>query len=416
MQSCDRNLIIVAFLCLFAATARAFECRDGSQGEEDCALNGFCHSTRCVCDPGWTGERCNFLDLLAPNRSEPHGYYNGTMPTWGGDVIFENGLYHLFVTAKGYTQPPLDQSDNYECNTAIVRLEGPGPAGPYKFAQVALPVYHHEAHAIRAPDGTLLIYMIKFDGGDLPPQLSNETCLAPGCHVYNFSHQATAMAWSDSVYGPWREKVVLNPWPGPADRYSWLCQTNCPSVAFAQNGSVVMALRAVQCNQPPDRANWTYEKIAIATAPHWTGPYTIVSKEPIFGYEVPADWPPELVTPGQPMRNEDPFIWRTHRGYHMLVHSQLLPHSRSRGAYAFSRDGLDWTLLPEFSWQVNMTWADGDVSFFQRRQAPGLYLDKDGFPLYLLTPVDELYSDGCHWGRGWTLMQPVKRTAMHFVT
>ena len=56
-----------------------------------------------------------------------------------------------------------------------------------------------------------------------------------------------------------------------------------------------------------------------------------------------------------------------------------------------------------------MTWADGAVSYFLRRQAPGLYLDEDGYPLYLLTPVDELDEDGNHWGHGWTLMQPIGR-------
>ena len=56
-----------------------------------------------------------------------------------------------------------------------------------------------------------------------------------------------------------------------------------------------------------------------------------------------------------------------------------------------------------------MTWSDGSISYFVRRQAPGLYLDNDGYPLYLLTPVDELPGDGCHWGHGWTLMQPVGR-------
>ena len=56
-----------------------------------------------------------------------------------------------------------------------------------------------------------------------------------------------------------------------------------------------------------------------------------------------------------------------------------------------------------------MTWADGSVSYFVRRQAPGLFLDHEGYPLYLLTPVDELSDNGCHWGHRWTLMQPVER-------
>ena len=193
------------------------------------------------------------------------------------------------------------------------------------------------------------------------------------------------------------------------DKESWLCQTNCPSVIFAPNGSVVMAFRGQQCQRPAPPSKGTREKIAIATAPHWSGPYKIRSEEPVFGWMVPDDWPASLVTPGQVMSNEDPFIWRTERGYHMLTHCQLQPHSSTRGAYGYSEDGLSWTLLPDFMWERNMTWSDGSVSYFIRRQAPGLYLDHGGYPLYLLTPVDELPGDGCHWGHGWTLMQPVGR-------
>ena len=396
-------------LLTLEAAGNTFQCRDGDAGEEDCALNGFCHNGKCICDPGWTGARCNFLDLLPPNRSEPHGYYNGSMPTWGGDILYEDGKYHAFITAKGYNEPPLDESDNYYCNTAIVRLEGPSPIGPFHFAEVVLPVFHHETHAIRAPDGTVLIYMIVYDGGKLPGLLSEE-CLDHVCRPFNYSHLVTAMAWSKSVYGPWQEKVLFDSWPGQADRYSWLCQANCPSVVFAPNGSVIMAYRASQCETPLNQSENTFEKIAIATALHWSGPYKVVSKEPVFGWNAPPDWDPDLVHPGQAMKNEDPFIWRTHRGYHMLTHCQLMPSYSNRGAYGFSRDALNWTLLPDYAWDRDMTWADGSVSYFLRRQAPDLYLDKDGFPLYLLTPVDELHKEGCFWGRGWTLMQAVRRS------
>ena len=131
------------------------------------------------------------------------------MPTWGGDVIFQDGTYHAFLTDKGNSTPPLDESDSYSCNTAVVRLEGPSPADLFTFADVALPVFHHEAHTIRAPDGTVLIYMVKYDGGEFPGLLSKE-CLHSG---YNSSHIVIAMAWSSSVYGPWKEKVLFNPWP-----------------------------------------------------------------------------------------------------------------------------------------------------------------------------------------------------------
>ena len=76
-----------------------------------------------------------------------------------------------------------------------------------------------------------------------------------------------------------------------------------PSVTFASSGNVIMAFHGVQCQSPtpPSRLR---NKIAIATGPHWSGPYTIISKEPVFGWMVPDDWPPSLVTPGQVVSKE----------------------------------------------------------------------------------------------------------------
>jgi hypothetical protein len=80
-----------AVLLTLVAYRTSAGCREDS--ETDCVLNGVCKGGVCVCDPGWQGEKCNQLKLKPPNRLEPHGYYNGSMPTWGDDVIYiyENG-------------------------------------------------------------------------------------------------------------------------------------------------------------------------------------------------------------------------------------------------------------------------------------------------------------------------------------
>ena len=74
----------------------------------------------------------------------------------------------------------------------------------------------------------------------------------------------------------------------------------------------------------------------------------------MFGWMVPDDLRTSLVSPsGQVMSNEGPFyIWRTKRGYHMLTHCQLQPHSLTRGTYG-------WTLLPDLMYMWNMTWSNG---------------------------------------------------------
>ena len=138
--------VLVAILVRTASSA----CTEDS--ETDCALNGICTKGQCICDPGWQGEKCNHLKLKPPSRSEPHGYYNGSMQTWGGDVIYKNGLFHAFLVAKGFDTLPLDESDSYSCNTAIdngsvtrttiritiARLEGPSPLGQEQHRSVCL--------------------------------------------------------------------------------------------------------------------------------------------------------------------------------------------------------------------------------------------------------------------------------------
>ena len=192
----------------------------------------------------------------------------------------------------------------------------------------------HEAHAIPAPHGNVLIYMIKYDGRVLSGLLS-EGCLQPGCYTYNFSHQGHGNSVElECVRSLARENSFQ--YLARSRRQRVLAVSDkLPFSDFAPNGSVVMAPRGVQCQKPVPPAKGTREKIAIATAPHWSGPYTIRSKEPVFDWTVPDDWPLSLVTPGQMMSNEDSFIWRTSRGYHMLVHCQLKPNSETRGAYGY---------------------------------------------------------------------------------
>ena len=140
----NRSAYVHLFYLAALLYVAAASCKEGS--ETDCSLNGVC----------WTGDRCNHLKLRPPGRAEPHGYFNGTILMWGGDVIYENGTYHGFVHGT-FTTPPFNESDNYECHTAIVRLEGETPAGSFRFIETIIPAFHHEAHAIRAPDGTVLI-------------------------------------------------------------------------------------------------------------------------------------------------------------------------------------------------------------------------------------------------------------------
>ena len=80
------------------------------------------------------------------------------------------------------------------------------------------------------------------------------------------------------------------------------------------------------------------------------------------------------------------FIWRSARGYHLLLHA--LGRAPGQGGstqgasgLAYSRDGLDWSWVagsdgdgggrPVYS--PNITWSDGSADGLTRRQAPYLF-------------------------------------------
>ena len=42
------------------------------------------------------------------------------------------------------------------------------------------------------------------------------------------------------MYGPWKEKVLVDNPIVPTDKESWQCHVACPPATFASNGSVLM--------------------------------------------------------------------------------------------------------------------------------------------------------------------------------
>jgi len=113
---------------------------------------------------------------------------------------------------------------------------------------------------------------------------------------------------------------------------------------------------------------------------------------------------------------EDPYLWIDERGWHMLAHYQNNVNvKRSRGLYAWSLDGLDWTLetLPRRSnasaWEPRVAWTNGSTSPTARRQRVSLIRDiSTGQATHVLNGADFWNEDGCHWGTGISLIQPLR--------
>lgn len=372
----------------------------------DCSLNGDCVNNVCVCDSHWSGSpACDVLALLPTDKAT--GYHNASASTWGGVPLQDtqgDGLWHLYVAQM------LNGCDlmSWKNNSVIVRAVSASPGGPYSYAETVLPAFSHNPKAIRAPDGTYLVYGIgggmwrpnpancagghAFERGSwgvdaqLPTPVSptQDGCglepLNGGCGIF--------IASSSSLLGPWTVQPLIIV---DQNRSALLqCAHTNPSPVFFDNGTVLMAFNAGYCNGQ-------LETIGLATAPHWSRPYTLVSPDPIF-----LD-----AGTGKPHQCEDPSLWKDSRGFHMMVHNQEGPQV---ALYAHSVNGFNWTLHGDTSnpgpYNRTIVWSDGTSVSLEVERPQLLWGNGLGqLPTHLINGA--LYGNGSSF----TLFRPLAQQA-----
>lgn len=187
-------------------------------------------------------------------------------------------------------------------------------------------------------------------------------------------------AHSKSLAGPW-EVAPLNITDQWRSERLYCTHTN-PAPAVLPNGTVVLAFNAGYCNGG-------LETIGLATAPHWSGPYTLLDPAPVLGCDA------------SPHKSEDPFLWKSGRGWHLLVHNQQGPEGVS--AYAYSPDARNWTLSPNTPYTTRVDYADGTSETLGRCERPQLLFGADGAPTYLINGAEP------RGGHSFTLLRPLKQ-------
>ena len=134
--------------------------------------------------------------------------------------------------------------------------------------EAVLPPFHHNPTAILAPDGHVLLFFI---GADDPthqvPACPNATAPKGYVRPTRNSNGQIVMAWAPSVEGPWQQRVIL-PYHATSNPGAWDCQNNNPTATIMPNGTVLLVFRANPCE---GRGS---ESLGIATAPHWSQPFT----------------------------------------------------------------------------------------------------------------------------------------------
>eukprot|EP01060_Flectonema_neradi_P009249 TRINITY_DN16605_c0_g1_i1.p1 TRINITY_DN16605_c0_g1~~TRINITY_DN16605_c0_g1_i1.p1 ORF type:complete len:403 (+),score=59.40 TRINITY_DN16605_c0_g1_i1:52-1209(+) len=312
----------------------------------DCGLNGKCLGDKCHCRPPWIGEHCQELDILP--LDEGTGYHIRGNASWGGNVVFADGKYHLFAAEMANSCGLND----YGTNSQIIRAESTTPNGPFTFSQVVFIPFAHNPTIRQAPDGSFLIYFI---GGS---RSTPKNCSSPSDNFApNISpiQSGISVARSNSVYGPWDTKPVFFD-EKSVNNSKWLQQgfTN-PSPHIFPNGTVTLAFQA----QPIGKH---YELIGVARAASWDTPYVLLTGVPVVKND------PDLCVAGM---GEDPFLWQDDMGWHMLIHG-MCPSGFINAVYVYSNDDcMTWrkSPIPPYSYDVKTTTGS---RFFWRVERPQL--------------------------------------------
>ena len=130
----------------------------------------------------------------------------------------------------------------------------------------------------------------------------------------------------------------------------------------------------------------TASLIGIATAPSWRGPYKSGSQfgGPISNYDYPFE------------ENEDPFLFKTKRGFVALFHANTwtdshgshIPVASGAGRLAYSADGRDWHYSQTPCYNGTIRFTNGTTLVLARMERPVLLFDEEsGRPTHLINGV-----------------------------
>ena len=324
----------------------------------------------------------------------------------------ETGLYHgYFSFLLGHC--PLAK---WKTNSAIVHAVAGSPEGPYKpqgrslyppVPGVMIPPWAHSAFVTFSKiDGQWLLWHIGpadtppsawencsvAEERPLPSEDERHTCTPPPCGENMY------VSTAPSLSGPWSTPPVRLRLTDAALNNSWWSSTtgnqgqfqnnpSMPAPFIFENGTTLLFYQAKNC--PAGWGNLAPACVGVLRASHWRGPYSEARTTPIIHPE-----------------SEDPFVFRTARGFHLLVnintYHKRCPAGVACGGHAWSDDGLSWSPLQMAAFGPTVTLSNGSAVRNSYVERPQVYLDEaDGQPRTLfvgLTRPDG-YADSVTWAQ-----------------
>ena len=380
------------YLVIFLGCAQIINCQKSAtnpcQSSMDCSLNGDCVNSLCQCDPAWHGSRCELLSILPTGKNS--GYHNSTQASWGSNVVLVDGVYHMFA-AQFANSCPLAY---WGSNSMIIRAESKSYMGPFEYKETIVPAFSHNPTIRKGFDGAYYLFMIGDGTNQNVPDCSNTTVkdrlrsasLDQAKRVTGEPFPTSIhVTRAESVFGPWEPLQTVY----FTDSSEMLCggHTN-PSPHFNPDGSVYLAFQA----QPCESEHHSWALVGVAKADSWKGPYTLVSPDPVTPMDA-FNYHPVCVA-GQ---DEDPFLWRSSRGFHLLTHG-MCPSGVRQAHLKYSMDGVVWSTAQLQTYHYTVPYDDDTEHMFARVERPQLYFShRDESTGYYDTPL-ALYNGVCGTG------------------
>lgn len=290
----------------------------------------------------------------------PQGYgMTPNITTWGGGVIFDGKNYHSFISTMSNHCPLADWGKNSRIDHGV----SASITGPYKFKDVAVNTWSHNAAPITLHDGSYAIVHIgdgsgKPDGGKncTPPDWQMEGNDGEEPWIINTdrydSAAGSSIHVSKSLDGPWAP--LLN---------NSLGGCNNPAPWVHTNGTIYIV-----CGGSFKRAE------------HIQGPWVTVTTFSHSG--------------GPPGNYEDPYLYMDKRGhYHCIYHVYNTHENKTEcvdstvSAHIFSVDGYAWHTSPTQPYDTQIKLSTGKTITVSTRERPKIFFDKSGQMTHLFNGV-----------------------------
>lgn len=320
--------------------------------------------------------------------------------TWGSSVIKgEDGKYHMYVSRFPKSLP---FHPGWMVASEIVHAVSDTPEGPYTFSDVALPARGaqywdgrstHNPRILRYKGKYCLIYM----GSTHPfadPTYDELTLDSKWC-IVGRANKRTGLAVSDSPYGPWERLDAPIIYPEPNTFYSYFVSN--PAPVIMEDGSVMMIFKG---RAHLEDGKYSGMALGVAKAESIEGPYTVLNdKQPI------------LRISGEREAEEDPFLWKDEKGFHVIFkdHKGLYTGERGGGVMAHSKDGIHWKVdkNPK-AYSRTVEFEDGSVIMQGQLERPFILFDEHGKMLRIFFATMDGPGGFENSTRSWNMSIPVK--------